>query len=132
MQKVFKYLKDNPIFYIATCEEEQPRVRPFGAIAEFEGKLYIVTNNQKKCYNQMISNPKIEISTMGKDGTWIRIEAIVVHDTRREARVQMMEQNQEALSQLYNVDDNLMEVLYLEDATATIYSFTKAPEVIKF
>ncbi len=42
MQKVFKYLKDNPIFYIATCEEEQPRVRPFGAIAEFEGKLYIV------------------------------------------------------------------------------------------
>ncbi len=80
----------------------------------------------------MISNPKIEISTMGKDGTWIRIEAAVVHDTRREARVQMMEQNQEALSQLYNVDDNLMEVLYLQDATATIYSFTKAPEVIKF
>ena len=131
MQKVLKYLRENP-FYIATCDGDQPHVRPFGAVAEFEGKIYIVTSNQKKCYKQMIQNPKVEISTMSKDGTWIRIEGKVVRDDRREARVQMMDENREALSGMYSVDDHLMEVLYLQDATATIYSFTKEPEVISF
>ncbi|QAT43626.1 pyridoxamine 5'-phosphate oxidase family protein [Aminipila luticellarii] len=131
MQKVLKYLRENP-FYIGTCDGDQPHVRPFGAVAEFEGKIYIVTSNQKKCYKQMIQNPKVEISTMSKDGTWIRIEGKVVRDDRREARVQMMDENREALSGMYSVDDHLMEVLYLQDATATIYSFTKEPEVISF
>lgn len=130
MEKVLKYLKENP-FYLATCDGDQPHVRPFGAVAEFEGKLYIVTSNQKNCYKQMISNPKIEISTMSKDGTWIRIEGKAIHDDRRDARVKMLDEN-EVLRNMYSVNDNLMEVLYLQDATATIYSFTSAPEVIKF
>ncbi|MDF2989128.1 MAG: NimC/NimA family protein, partial [Eubacterium sp.] len=109
----------------------QPRVRPFGAVAEFEGRLYIVTNNQKKVYKQMLDNPKVEISAMGKDGTWLRLEAEVVQDDRREARVQMLEENS-SISSMYSVDDKLMEVLYLTNATATIYSFTGAPKVIKF
>lgn len=29
-------------------EGEQPHVRPFGAVCEFEGKLYIATNNKKR------------------------------------------------------------------------------------
>ena len=44
----------------------------------------------------------------------------------------MMEENKAALSKLYTVDDNRMEVLYLQDAAATIYSFTDAPRVVKF
>lgn len=79
----------------------------------------------------MIANPKIEICTMSKDSTWIRIEGNAIHDDRRDARVKMLDEN-EVLRNMYSVDDNLMEVLYLQDATATIYSFTSAPEVIKF
>lgn len=131
MKEILEYLKKNPTFFIATCEGDQPRVRPFGAVTEFEGKLYIVTNNQKKVYAQMQDNPKVEISVMGKDGTWLRLEAKAVHDDRREARVKMMEDNV-VLQKMYTVDDNLMEVLYLQDATATIYSFTGEPKVIKF
>lgn len=79
----------------------------------------------------MLKNPKIEISGMHK-GTWIRLQAEVVLDTRLEARVAMMEDNKASLSNLYTVDDHLMEVLYLKNATATIYSFTDAPKVITF
>lgn len=131
MKEVLKYLKENPTFYLATEEGGQPRVRPFGVVAEFEGKLYISTNNQKKVYRQMLENPKVEICTMGKDGTWIRIEAQVVHDDRREARAQMLSENP-SLSQMYTADDGKMEVLYLKDATATVYSFRNEPKVIKF
>lgn len=79
----------------------------------------------------MINNSKVEICGMNKD-TWIRLEGEAIHDDRREARVKMMEDNKDSLGNLYNVDDNLMEVLYLKNATATIYSFTSSPKVIKF
>lgn len=107
----------------------QPHVRSFGAVCEFEGKLYIVTNNQKKVYQQMLKNGKVEICGMSK-GRWIRVEGTVKEDLRREARVAMMEENTAALSSMYTVDDNLMTVLYFENGTATIYSFTEAPKVI--
>lgn len=129
MNKATEYLKSCGTFYLATDENGQPHVRPFGAVCEFEGKLYIVTNNHKKVYQQMKANGKVEICGMHK-GTWIRVEGEVKEDTRREARVAMMDANTAALSSMYTVDDNLMTVFYFEHGTATIYSFTAEPEVI--
>ncbi|MGL4791637.1 MAG: pyridoxamine 5'-phosphate oxidase family protein, partial [Anaerotignaceae bacterium] len=121
MKEAYEFLKNCGTFYLATEENGQPHVRPFGAVCQFEGKLYIVTSNQKKVYQQMVKNGKVEISGMLKD-TWIRIEGAVKEDLRREARVAMMEENKEVLSNIYAVDDNLMTVLYFESGTATIYS----------
>lgn len=130
MNKATEYLKSCGTFYLATDEDGQPHVRPFGAVCEFEDKLYIVTNNQKKVYNQMKKNGKVEICGTHK-GTWIRVEGEVKEDTRREARVAMMDANTAALSSMYTVDYNLMTVFYFEHGTATIYSFTADPEVIE-
>lgn len=130
MKEALDYLKSCGTFYLATDEGGQPRVRPFGAVCEFEGKLYFVTNNQKKVYRQMKENPRVEICGMHK-GTWIRVEGEVKEDLRREARVAMMEDNEAALSSMYTVDDNLMTVFYFERGTATIYSFTADPKVIE-
>lgn len=131
MEQVLQFLKDANTFYIATVEENQPRVRPFGGICEFEGKLYIPTSNKKKVFAQMQKNPKVEICGMAY-GQWIRIEAEAVNDTRREARKAMLEEYGEALTRMYSLDDGIFEVLYLKNATATIYSFTAEPIVIKF
>lgn len=130
MEEVLKYLKECGTFYLATNEEGQPRVRPFGAVCEFEGKLYIVTNNQKNVYDQIKKNAKVELCGMNK-GTWIRVKGEAIHDARREAKVAMMDANTAALKSMYSVDDNLMEVLYLQNATATIYSFTAEPKIVK-
>lgn len=131
MNEVLNYLKSCGTFYLATQEGDQPHVRPFGVVCKFEEKLYIATTNQKKVYAQMNKNPKIEICGM-HEGTWIRLQAEAIPDSRREARVAMMEDNKTSLSSMYNVDDNLFEVLYLQNATATIYSFTSEPKVITF
>lgn len=130
MKDVYQYLKECGLFYLATNENGQPRVRPFGAVAVFEDKLYIVTNNQKKVYQQMLDNPKIEISGMNKD-TWIRLEAEAVLDSRREARAQMLQENAE-LQKMYSVDDGKMEVLYLKNATATICSYSGVQSTTNF
>ncbi len=131
VQEVLQYVKEAGVFYLATCEGDQPRVRPFSAAAEFDGRFYIVTNNQKKCYDQMMKNLKVELSAMGKDGSWMRVEATVQHDGRREARQRMMEENP-VLRKLYSVDDGRMEVLYLKDATTTVYSGNGELKVIRF
>lgn len=130
MKEVLEFLKDSGAFYLATCEGTQPHVRPFGAVCEFEDKLYIVTNNQKAVYNQMLDNCKVEISGMSK-GNWIRVEGEVKLDDRREARVAMLEDNA-ALSSMYTADDKLMVVFYFTHATATIYSFTDESKVYNF
>ena len=129
MNEVVEYLQSCGTFYLATSEDGQARVRPFGAVCGFEGKLYFVTNNQKKVYQQMKKNGKVEICGMLK-GTWIRVEGEVKEDLRREARVAMMDANTAALGSMYTVDDNLMTVFYFEHGTATIYSFTAEPKVI--
>ena len=128
MKKAYEFLKNCGTFYLATEENGQPRVRPFGALCEFEGKLYIETNNQKKVYQQMAKNGKVEICGM-YEGKWIRIEGTVKEDLRREARVVMLEENP-ALKPLCSVDNNTMTVFYFENGTATIYSFTEEPQVI--
>lgn len=130
MKEALDYLKACGTFYLATDEDGQPRVRPFGAVCEFEGKLYFVSNNQKNVYKQMKKNPRVEICGMHK-GTWIRVEGEVEEDLRREARVAMMEDNEKALSGMYTIDDNLMTVFYFTHGTATIYSFTDDPKVIE-
>ena len=130
MNEVVKYLKSCGTFFLATDEDGQPHVRPFGALCVFENRLYIVTNNQKKVYRQMKRNGKVEICGMHQ-GTWLRVEGEVKEDTRREARVAMMDDNTAALSSMYTVDDNLMTVFYFEHATATIYSFTDEPKIFK-
>ena len=123
MNDVVKYLQECGTFYLATVEGDQPHVRPFGAVCEFEGKLYIVTNNKKDV------NGKVEMCGMNK-GTWIRVKGAVKEDTRREARVAMMEANKNALQSMYMVDDNLMTVFVFESGIATIYSFTEEPKAI--
>lgn len=129
MNKIAQFLKDSQTFYLATAENDQPRVRPFGAVAEWDGKTYICTNNQKKVFQQILANPKVEISGMAGD-KWIRLTGKLAVDKRREAREAMLEANP-SLKSMYKADDGIFEVLYFTEATASICSFTSDPEVVR-
>ncbi|MGB4658382.1 MAG: pyridoxamine 5'-phosphate oxidase family protein [Mobilitalea sp.] len=131
MNKVGEYLKNVGTFYLATVEGNQPRVRPFGAVAEYNGKTYLCTNNTKNCFKQMQINPKIEISACNTDGSWIRISGEVAVDSSDDAREAMLEANP-GLRNLYSIGDGVFEVLYFTKATAAIYSFKAEPEVFSF
>lgn len=132
MKKALDYLKSCGYWFLATDEGGQPRVRPFGAACEFEGKLYFTTSNEKNVYRQIVKNPKVEVSAFHPaDGTWIRITGELVTDDRHEARAAMMEANKDTLSKMYTVDDGKFTVMYFKDAKAVIYSFTAPPEEIE-
>lgn len=130
MTEVYDFLKKCNTYYLATTQGDQPRVRPFGTVNIFEGKLYIQTGKIKSVSKQMMANPKIEICAM-TGSEWIRIQATVVEDDRLAAKESMLD-SYPSLKKMYSATDENTQVFYLKDATATIASFAGAPKVIKF
>lgn len=130
MQEVYDFLKKCQTYYLATLEGEQPRVRPFGTIDLFEGRLYIQTGKVKEVSRQLMANPHLELCAF--DGEkWLRVAACAVEDDRVEARRHMLEAYPE-LQAMYQPDDGNTQVFYLKDATATFSSFTAEPKVLRF
>ena len=130
MERVCNFLKEAGVYYLATVEGDQPRVRPFGTAHIFEGKLYIQTGKVKPTSKQLSVNPKAEISAF-HNGTWIRLSGELVEDDRTEARKSMLDAYPD-LRHMYHEDDGNTQVLYFQNATATFYAFGGAPETITF
>ena len=130
MQEVYEFLKAAGTYYLATMDGEQPRVRPFGTIDLFDGRLYIQTGKRKDVASQLKANPRIEISAM-LEGRWIRLSAEAILDENIEAQVHMLD-NYPSLKAMYAPGDGNTEVYYLRNASAVICSFTAEPEVHHF
>lgn len=130
MEQVCNFLKDAGVYYLATVEGDQPRVRPFGTAHIFEGKLYIQTGKVKPTSKQLAANPKAEICAF-KDGKWIRIAGELIEDDRVEAKKSMLDAYSN-LRNMYDENDGNTQVLYFRNAVATISSFTAPDEVIEF
>lgn len=133
MQSVFDFLVKANTYYLATVEGDQPRVRPFGTVNIFEGKLYILGEKQKKVHMQIIANPKAEICAY--DGKrWVRVETTLVEDNRPQAQESMLAAYKQ-LRHMYAVGDGKMTVYYMKDSTATFRTFGEddaEPEVVTF
>jgi len=129
-ERVCKYLAEAGTYYLATVEGDQPRVRPFGAVLLYEGRIYLITGKVKPVSHQLAANPKAEICAC-KGGDWLRVAATLVNDDSREVKLAYLEANP-GLKAMYSADDDNMQVLYLKDATATFSSFGGAPETVTF
>lgn len=130
MERVYDFLKKAEVYYLATVEGDQPRVRPFGTINEFEGKLYIQTGKVKPTSKQLAANPKAEICAF-TGGEWIRVACELVEDDRLEAKKAMLDAYPN-LRGMYDENDGNTQVFYMKNATATFSVFGKEPEVVKF
>ena len=113
MDKVLKFLKDAETYYLATVEGDQPRVRPFGTVHVFEGKLYIQTGKVKDVSKQLHQNPKAEICAF-KNGEWLQVSGKLIEDDRNEARQSMLDAYP-SLQKMYKADDGNTEVFYFEN-----------------
>ena len=110
MHEVYEFLKKCGTYYLATVEGDQPRVRPFGTVDIFEGKLYIQTGKVKKVSKQLQANSKAEICAYA-DGKWLRVSGELVRDDRIEAKRHLLD-NYPELKSMYSPEDDNTEVLY--------------------
>ena len=130
MKKVVDLLHETGVFHLATIDGDRARVRPFGFVMEFGGKLYFTTGNKKPVYRQLKENPNTEMSGVLPDGRWIRLEGRAVFDKDLSAKKHAFELYPD-FKHLYQTPENPeFEVFYLEKPSAAIYSITSAPEKI--
>ena len=130
MKIVCDFLKKAEVYYLATVEGDQPRVRPFGTINEFEGKLYIQTGKIKPTSHQLAANPKAEICAFC-DGAWVRVACELVEDDRFEAKKSMLDAYPN-LRGMYDENDGNTQVFWMKNAVATFSAFGKASETVEF
>ena len=130
MKRVLEFLKKAEVYYLATVEGDRPRVRPFGTVNEFEGKLYIQTGKVKPTSRQLALNPKAELCAFS-DGAWLRVACELVEDDRFEAKKSMLDAYPN-LRGMYSEDDGNTQVFYMKNAVATFSAFGKAPETLTF
>ena len=127
---VYDFLKKTRTYYIATVDGDQPRVRPFGTVLLYEGKLYIQTGRKKNVSKQIAKNGKVELCAFDGD-TWIRLSGTLVDDNRRGPKAAMLDAHP-GLKKMYSPDDENTQVLYFKDATAVFSSFSHPPVTVKF
>ncbi len=130
IERVCEFLDTAQTYYLATVEGDQPRVRPFGTILLYNGRLYIETGKVKNVSKQLAANPKAEICAFN-GGKWLRVAGELIDDADRAVKVAMLEK-MPSLKAMYDPDDGNMQMLYFKNATATFSSFTEAPETFVF
>ena len=132
IERVLEFLDKANTYFLATAEGDQPRVRPFGTVLIYDGKLYIQTGKVKPVSKQLAINPKAEICAFdGSTGAWLRVAGELINDDNRDVKVAMLEKLPQ-LKSMYDPDDDNTQVLYFKNAEATFSSFAGPQETIKF
>ena len=129
IKKVYEFLQKAGTFYLATVENDQPRVRPYGAMLFFEDRIYIMAFGKTNATYQIAANNKAEICAF--KGQTLRIECRLIEDNRPEvgkALVDKMPVLKPALGE--NGENGVM--YYLSDATASFYNMMELAETITF
>jgi uncharacterized pyridoxamine 5'-phosphate oxidase family protein len=129
IEKVFGFLEDAKTFYLATVEGDQPRVRPYGAMLFFEGKIYIMAFGKTNATRQIANNAKAEICAF--KGKTLRIECKLVEDNRPEVGKALVDKKPSLKAALGENGENGV-MYYLADAKANFFKLMELEETITF
>jgi uncharacterized pyridoxamine 5'-phosphate oxidase family protein len=122
LQKLVEFFNKCGTYYLATVDGDKPAIRPIGACAIFEDKLYLVTSKFKPMYRQMAANPRIAICACDNGRQWLRLSARAITDDRLAAKQAMLAANP-MLTMHYKegANDPNIAVLSLEDVAVEWY-----------
>lgn len=118
VEKVNEFLDKAKVFYFLTTDGDQPKGRPFGFHLLDGGKLYFGAGTFKKCFQQLLKNPKVEILAvqgqefMRYDG---KVKIVQDEDLIEKVRVALPQ-----VMELYDKNGWEMGLFYLEDGHAEI------------
>lgn len=87
-----KFANENKLCFLATAEDDQPRVRIMGFWFADDSGFYFQTGDIKSMYHQLKANPKTEVcfyKQEGTLGTMLRVSGEVefVHDAVLKERI---------------------------------------------
>lgn len=118
MSKINDFLNEAGVFFLATIDGNQPKLRPLGAHLEMDGKVIFGIGDFKNVYKQLTVNPLAEIVACKQDGHWMRYTGKAVFESDDKYANTMLE-GAPHLKAIYNEETgNKMMCFHLEDAVA--------------
>lgn len=118
MSKINDFLNETGVFFLATADGDQPKLRPLGMHMEMDGKLLFGIGDFKAVYRQLKENPKCEIAAVKPDGYWLRYTGTAVFEEDPKYAEAALEAVPH-LRKIYNEESgNRMMIFRLENATA--------------
>lgn len=117
MSRISDFLSEAGVFFLATADGSQPKLRPLGAFLEEDGKVIFGVGDFKNVYKQMTVNPLVEVVACKPDGHWLRYTGRAVFESDQKYAEQMIKAFK--LDAVYNEQSgNKLMTFHLEDATA--------------
>lgn len=130
IEKVDKYLEEAKMFFLATADGDQPKCRPLGLHILYDDKIYFGIGDFKEVYNQMQSNPKVEIvASKGED--ILRYYGVAKFEDNPEV-LDICWKILVDLKPLYDENGWNMKLFYIDDATAEFRNMLSVEESYNF
>lgn len=127
MKEVALFLTENPMGCLATVENGEPRVRPWGFMYEENGKFYFCTNNTKEAFRQLTQTPFVEFSSVDKSMTWVRLRGSITFTDDKKVKEKILNGNA-LVKSIYQTPDNpIFKAFYMEHGTAVVADFSGRP-----
>lgn len=127
MKEPIELLKENPMGFLATVANGEPRLRPWGFMFEEGGKFYFCTNNTKEVYREIKANPHIEFSSTSPNFEWVRLRGEIQFTDNLKIKEKVIESSP-MVKNIYTTADNpIFEVFHIEHGTAVVADFSGEP-----
>lgn len=115
MSKELNFIKENPMGFLATTDENgKPRVRGFGIMITEDNRILFGTSNKRRTFNQVKVNPHAEWITKSKNSTTLRVSGDVVIEEDMQIKLSTIENNP-VTKKLYAGREKEFEMFYLEN-----------------
>ena len=82
MSKINDFLNEAGVFFLATADGDQPKLRPLGLHFEADGKEMFGIGDFKNVYRQLKANPKCEIVASKPNGHWMSTPSRLLRSCR--------------------------------------------------
>ena len=112
-QEIMSFINDNPEFFLATCEGNEPRVRGMRLYQANDEGIFFNTNKDKSLHKQLMNNPSVEMCFFDGDDTQVRIRGKVQLTEDKRCKEQMCRKNPEMRT-------------FISDGKIAIYQLTEA------
>ena len=132
--QIDELLAQAKVFYLATVDGDQPRLRPLGAHHVADGKVWLAVGEFKNVYRQLAANPKCEVVALLPNGVkWLRWtgRAVFAEGEKREALEEVFLTASPGLRRTYDKKPgHRMMCFTLEDARAELINLAPPGEVL--
>ena len=122
MDELIAYLQSAPAWYLATCDGDQPHVRPFSFVMREGDTLWFCTGKNKDVYRELMANPKFEASAWKPGCGWVVLTGVAsMKDTAGDEVRKAGFEHMVALGEQHeSVDDPNLTFFSLESGIAKI------------